>query len=53
MVECMKKVVSIGQELSLDERSLLWFAYKNSVYSRKFALRALNSIKQKEEENKS
>ena len=44
MVEYMKKVVTLGQELSLEERNLLSVAYKNSVGSRRTAWRALSSI---------
>lgn len=49
MLDYMKKVVLLGQELSLDERNLLSVAYKNSVGSRRTAWRALSSIEQKEE----
>ena len=49
MIEYMKKVVTIGQELNVEERNLLSVAYKNSVGSRRTAWRALSSIEQKEE----
>ena len=49
MLEYMKKVVLLGQELSIEERNLLSVAYKNSVGSRRTAWRALSSIEQKEE----
>ena len=49
MLEYMKKVVTMGQELSIEERNLLSVAYKNTVGSRRTAWRALSSIEQKEE----
>jgi len=49
MLEYMKKVVLLGQELSIEERNLLSVAYKNTVGSRRTAWRALSSIEQKEE----
>jgi len=49
MLDYMKKVVNLGQELSVDERNLLSVAYKNSVGSRRTAWRALSSIEGKEE----
>ena len=49
MLEYMKKVVLLGQELTVEERNLLSVAYKNSVGSRRTAWRALSSIEQKEE----
>jgi len=49
MLDYMKKVVNLGQELSIEERNLLSVAYKNSVGSRRTAWRALSSIEQKEE----
>jgi len=44
MLDYMKKVVNLGQELSIEERNLLSVAYKNSVGSRRTAWRALSSI---------
>jgi len=44
MLDYMKKVCNLGQELSVDERNLLSVAYKNSVGSRRTAWRALSSI---------
>jgi len=49
MLDYIKKVVNLGQELSVDERNLLSVAYKNSVGSRRTAWRALSSIESKEE----
>ena len=49
MLEYMKKVANLDQELSIDERNLLSVAYKNTVGSRRTAWRALTSIEAKEE----
>lgn len=49
MLEYMKKVAMLAQELSIEERNLLSVAYKNTVGSRRTAWRALSSIEQKEE----
>jgi len=49
MLDYVKKVVNLGQELNVDERNLLSVAFKNSVGSRRTAWRALSSIEQKEE----
>jgi len=49
MLDYMKKVVYLKQELSVEERNLLSVAYKNSVGSRRTAWRAISSIEQKEE----
>ena len=49
MLEYMKKVANLDQELSNDERNLLSVAYKNTVGSRRTAWRALTSIEAKEE----
>jgi len=49
MLEYVKKLVNLGQELNVDERNLLSVAFKNSVGSRRTAWRALSSIEQKEE----
>jgi len=49
MMEYMKKVALMDQELSVEERNLLSVAYKNTVGSRRTAWRALSSIEQKEE----
>jgi len=48
MLDYVKKVVNLGQELNVDERNLLSVAFKNSVGSRRTAWRALSSIEQKE-----
>jgi len=49
MLDHMKKVAHLGQELSVEERNLLSVAFKNSVGSRRTAWRAISSIEQKEE----
>jgi len=49
MLDYVKKLVNLGQELNVDERNLLSVAFKNSVGSRRTAWRALSSIEQKEE----
>lgn len=49
MLDYMKKVAYLDQELSIDERNLLSVAYKNTVGSRRTAWRALTSIETKEE----
>jgi len=49
MVTYMKKVVTLDQELSVEDRNLLSVAYKNTVGSRRTSWRALTQIEQKEE----
>jgi 14-3-3 protein epsilon len=49
MLDCMKKVVALGGELSSEERNLLSVAYKNSIGPRRSAWRSLASIEKKEE----
>jgi len=48
MLEYVKKVVNLAQELNVDERNLLSVAFKNSVGSRRTAWRALSSIESKD-----
>mmetsp|Transcript_123320 Transcript_123320/g.343438 ORF Transcript_123320/g.343438 Transcript_123320/m.343438 type:complete len:256 (-) Transcript_123320:221-988(-) len=48
MVGFMKRVATMGAELSLDERNLLSVAYKNSVGARRQAWRAVNTLEQRE-----
>jgi len=48
MVEYMKRVAKMNDELSLDERNLLSVAYKNSVGARRQAWRQVHSLEQKE-----
>ena len=50
MLDTMKKVVNLGQELSVEERNLLSVAYKNSISGRRSAWRALESLEKKEEQ---
>jgi 14-3-3 protein epsilon len=49
MLSNMKKVVQLGEELSVEERNLLSVAYKNSIGPRRTAWRAISSIEKKEE----
>lgn len=49
MVENMKAVTSLGQELSVEERNLLSVAYKNVIGARRASWRIVSSIEQKEE----
>eukprot|EP01119_Soliformovum_irregulare_P001558 TRINITY_DN1125_c0_g1_i1.p1 TRINITY_DN1125_c0_g1~~TRINITY_DN1125_c0_g1_i1.p1 ORF type:complete len:247 (+),score=80.07 TRINITY_DN1125_c0_g1_i1:132-872(+) len=49
MVEAIKKVASLGVELTVEERNLLSVAYKNVIGSRRAAWRIISSIEQKEE----
>ena len=46
---CMKKVVKLNPELSVEERNLLSVAYKNVIGSRRASWRIVSSISQKEE----
>lgn len=48
MVENMKHVAALGQELSVEERNLLSVAYKNSIGARRASWRIVSSIEQKE-----
>lgn len=50
MVNYVKKVVQMDQELSIEERNLLSVAYKNSIGGRRTAWRVLSSIESKEEQ---
>lgn len=49
MVEFMKKVAGLDQELTVEERNLLSVAYKNVVGARRASWRIISSIEQKEE----
>ncbi len=49
MVEHMKLVASIQQELTVEERNLLSVAYKNVIGARRASWRIVSSIEQKEE----
>ena len=53
MLNHMKEVVKLGNDLTIEERNLLSVAYKNTVGSRRTAWRALSSIEQKEESKNS
>jgi len=48
MIEYIKRVVSIGQELNVNERDMLSAAYKNSVSTRRKAWRIVNDFEQRE-----
>ena len=51
MVEYMKTVATASaSDLSLEERNLLYVAYKNAVGARRASLRIINSIEAKEKE---
>lgn len=50
MLDAMKKIVNLGQELSIEERNLLSVAYKNSITGKRSACRALDSLEKKEEQ---
>jgi len=49
MVDYMKKVASMGVELTVEERNLLSVAYKNIIGARRASWRIISSIEQKEE----
>ncbi|UJR09118.1 hypothetical protein I4U23_013365 [Adineta vaga] len=52
MVESMKKVAKMDQELTVEERNLLSVAYKNLIGARRASWRIITNIESKEE-NKS
>ncbi|KAJ8266277.1 hypothetical protein GJAV_G00128590 [Gymnothorax javanicus] len=49
MVESMKNVASMDDELTVEERNLLSVAYKNVIGARRASWRIISSIEQKEE----
>jgi len=49
MVEAMKSVARMSDELSIEERNLLSVAYKNVIGARRASWRIISSIEQKEE----
>jgi 14-3-3 protein epsilon len=49
MLEIMKKIVNLGDELSVEDRNLLSVAYKNSISGRRSAWRGLESLEKKAE----
>lgn len=49
MVDCMKKVIELSKELTVEERNLLSIAYKNVVGARRASWRIVASIEQREE----
>ena len=53
MVEAMKDVARMGQELSIEERNLLSVAFKNVIGARRASWRIVSSIEQKEEDKAS
>ncbi|KZV60475.1 14-3-3 protein, partial [Peniophora sp. CONT] len=48
-VKNMKRVASSDQELTVEDRNLLTFAYKNVTGARRASWRIVSSIEQKEE----
>eukprot|EP00518_Triparma_eleuthera_P004015 CAMPEP_0182464998 /NCGR_PEP_ID=MMETSP1319-20130603/8946_1 /TAXON_ID=172717 /ORGANISM="Bolidomonas pacifica, Strain RCC208" /LENGTH=256 /DNA_ID=CAMNT_0024664675 /DNA_START=12 /DNA_END=782 /DNA_ORIENTATION=- len=50
MVEQMKEVAKVEQELSVEERNLLSVAYKNVIGSRRASWRIISSIEAKEKD---
>jgi 14-3-3 protein epsilon len=49
MVESMKKVAKMDQELTVEERNLLSVAYKNLIGARRASWRIITNIESKEE----
>jgi len=49
MVGCMKKLVKLGNELTVEERNLLSVAFKNVIGTRRASWRIISSIETKEE----
>lgn len=49
MVESMKQVAKLNEELSVEERNLLSVAYKNVIGARRASWRIISSIETKEE----
>jgi len=49
MVDYMKKVAGLDQELTVEERNLLSVAFKNVIGARRASWRIISSIEQKEE----
>ena len=49
MVEYMKKVARLDQELTVEERNLLSVAFKNVIGARRASWRIISSMEQKEE----
>jgi len=53
MIEFMKNVAKLNQELSIEERNLLSVAYKNVIGARRASWRIVSSIEGKEESKSS
>ena len=49
MVDCMKEIAGLGEELTIEERNLLSVGFKNIIGQRRASWRILVSIEQKEE----
>src|SRR5688500_2997936 len=49
MAECMKTVVTLEPQLTVEERNLLSVAYKNVIGLRRSSWRIISSVQQKEE----
>ena len=48
MVDSMKKVACLDQELTVEERNLLSVAYKNVIGARRASWRIVSTLEQKE-----
>lgn len=53
MVEEMKTVAEMDEELTMEERNLLSVAYKNVIGARRASWRIISSIEQKEQDRSS
>jgi len=51
MVEAMKKVAKLDQELTVEERNLLSVAYKNVIGARRASWRIISSLEQKDDKS--
>lgn len=52
MVEAMKKIAKLDEELTKEERGLLSVGYKNVIGAKRASLRKLSSLEQKENTDK-
>lgn len=53
MVEFMKKVAALNEELTVEERNLISVAYKNVIGARRASWRIISSLEAKEEGSES
>ena len=51
MLDYIRKILKMGNPVSIEERNLLSIAFKNSVGNRRSALRCLQNIEKKENDN--